>query len=351
MGDVSNVTAAKRDAIRAGVLDWYDVNRRILPWRALPDETPDPYRVWLSEIMLQQTTVPHAIPYFLEFTRRWPTVRDLADEADAAVMSAWAGLGYYARARNLLACARTVARDRAGVFPDTEAELRLLPGVGTYTAAAIAAIAFSRAANVVDGNVERVVARLFAVEEVLPKAKPRLKALADELALAERAADWPQALMDLGSTVCRPRAPLCLVCPIQRHCCAVATGDPARFPLKAKKAARPHRHGAVYILRRGEAVALVERPAKGLLGGMAGLPTSAWLDAPLSPGEARAGAPAPGDWRRLGSVEHVFTHFSLTLDVYETEIATRLAEVAWVDIAVARDSLPTVFRKALDLGA
>ena len=300
--------------------------------------------------MLQQTTVPHAIPYFLEFTRRWPTVSDLADEADAAVMSAWAGLGYYARARNLLACARAVARDLGGVFPDTEADLRLLPGVGAYTAAAIAAIAFSRQANVVDGNVERVVARLFAVEEALPKAKPRLKAVADGLALADRAADWPQALMDLGSTVCRPRAPLCLVCPLQPHCRAAATGDPARFPLKVKKAARPHRHGAAYLLRCGEQVVLVERPAKGLLGGMAGLPTSQWLDRPISPGDARAGAPVDGDWRLLGSVEHVFTHFSLTLDVYEAEVATRLRAFGWVAVAEARASLPTVFRKALDLG-
>lgn len=350
MADVSTLAAGARDEIRAGLLAWYDVNRRVLPWRAAPGEAADPYRVWLSEIMLQQTTVPHAIPYFLAFTRRWPTVRDLADEADGAVMSAWAGLGYYARARNLLACARAVARDHNGVFPDTEAELRLLPGVGAYTAAAIAAIAFSRPANVVDGNVERVVARLFAVEEALPKAKPRLKVLADGLSLADRAADWPQALMDLGSTVCRPRAPLCLVCPIQPHCRAAATGDPARFPLKAKKAARPHRHGAVYVLRCGEQVALVERPAKGLLGGMAGLPTSVWPDAPLTPEDARASAPVGGDWRLLGSVEHVFTHFSLTLDVYEAEIATKTADVAWVSVATARASLPTVFRKALDLG-
>jgi A/G-specific adenine glycosylase len=351
MADVSILAAGARDEIRASLLGWYDVNRRTLPWRAAPGETPDPYRVWLSEIMLQQTTVPHAIPYFVEFTSRWPTVRDLADEADATVMSAWAGLGYYARARNLLACARTVARDHGGVFPDTEAELRLLPGVGGYTAAAVAAIAFSRPANVVDGNVERVVARLFALEEALPKAKPRLKALADGLVLADRAADWPQALMDLGSTVCRPRAPLCLVCPIHAHCRAAATGDPARYPLKAKKAARPHRHGAVYILRCGNEVALVERPAKGLLGGMAGLPTSAWLDGPLSPKDARSHAPIEGEWLLLGSVEHVFTHFSLTLDVYEAEIATRLSDVAWVSVATARASLPTVFRKALDLGA
>jgi A/G-specific adenine glycosylase len=349
MADVSSVDPATRDAIRVALLAWYDVSRRDLPWRAKTGETPDPYRVWLSEIMLQQTTVPHAIPYFLEFTRRWPTVGDLADEVDAAVMSAWAGLGYYARARNLLACARTVARDHAALFPSTEAELRSLPGVGVYTAAAIAAIAFSRRANVVDGNVERVVARLFAVTEALPKAKPRLAALADGLVEADRAADWPQALMDLGSTVCRPRAPLCEVCPIEPHCRAAATDDPARFPLKVKKAARPHRHGVVYLLARDDMIAIVERPAKGLLGGMAGLPTSAWRDAPLSLDEVLANAPADGDWRPIGSVEHVFTHFSLTLEVYAADITTALPDVAWTDRSAARASLPTVFRKALDL--
>ena len=349
MADVSSLDPATRDAIRGALLAWYDLNRRALPWRARPGETPDPYRVWLSEIMLQQTTVPHAIPYFLEFTRRWPAVEDLAREADAAVMSAWAGLGYYARARNLLACARAVALDHDGVFPDTETELRRLPGVGGYTAAAIAAIAFSRRANVVDGNVERVVARLFAVEDALPKAKPRLNALANALVSAERAADWPQALMDLGSSTCRPRSPLCLVCPVQPQCLAAATGDPARFPVKAKKAPRPHRFGAVYILRRGDEVALVERPAKGLLGGMAGLPTSAWVDDSLSPDDVRAGVPADGAWRSLGSVEHVFTHFSLTLEVYEAEAGPTLSDIGWVDRTAARESLPTVFRKALDL--
>ena len=345
MADVSPLAGDARDDIRRRLLGWYDANRRVLPWRAKPDEVADPYRVWLSEIMLQQTTVPHAIPYFLEFTRRWPTVRDLADETDATVMSAWAGLGYYARARNLLACARVVARELGGVFPDTETELRTLPGVGGYTAAAIAAIAFARRANVVDGNVERVVSRLFAVEEALPKAKPRLTALADTLVEANRAMDWPQALMDLGSMVCRPRAPLCLVCPLQPRCRAAATGDPARFPVKVEKALRPHRHGAVYLLKRGNDVALIERPAKGLLGGMAGLPTSAWLDRPPS---SHAAAPAVAEWRALGSVEHVFTHFSLTLDVYEAEASARFTSFEWTPLDLARARLPTVFRKALD---
>jgi A/G-specific adenine glycosylase len=347
MADISSPDPARRDAIRHDLLAWYDVNRRALPWRATPGEIPDPYRVWLSEIMLQQTTVPHAVPYFLEFTRRWPTVRVLADAPDAEVMSAWAGLGYYARARNLLACARVVARDHGGVFPDTEGELRTLPGIGGYTAAAIAAIAFSRRANVVDGNVERVVARLFAVEEPLPKAKPRLAGLADTLVAADRAADWPQALMDLGSTVCRPRTPLCLLCPIQPHCLATASGDPARYPVKTKKALRPHRRGAVYILRHGDGIALVERPTRGLLGGMAGLPTTAWSEAPVDRGHS--GAPVAAEWRFVGSVEHVFTHFSLTLDVYEAEAAWSLEGFRWTDRQAARDCLPTLFRKALDL--
>ncbi len=299
--------------------------------------------------MLQQTTVPHAIPYFLTFTRRWPTVEALAAEADAAVMSAWAGLGYYARARNLLACARAVAFDHGGVFPSTEAELLTLPGVGGYTAAAIAAIAFSRAANVVDGNVERVVSRLFAVEEALPKAKPRLKALAGRFVASDRAADWPQALMDLGSTVCRPRSPLCLVCPVQTSCQAFARGDPSHYPIKAEKAARPRRHGAVYLLARGDDIAVVERPAKGLLGGMLGLPTSAWLFEPLSQDDVQRSAPAPGEWRLSGEIEHVFTHFSLTLRVYWAEPRQLAEGVRWLDRAAACQGLPTVFRKALDL--
>jgi A/G-specific adenine glycosylase len=212
-------------AIRRPLLAWYDAQARLLPWRVGPAERragvrPDPYRVWLSEVMLQQTTTPHAAPYFLEFTRRWPTVSALAAEEDAAVMSAWAGLGYYARARNLLACARAVADGHGGVFPDTEEGLRALPGVGAYTAAAVAAIAFDRAANVVDGNVERVMARLFAMETPLPDAKPELKALAGALVTGERPGDWAQALMDLGATVCRPKEPLCERCPVAASCLA-----------------------------------------------------------------------------------------------------------------------------------
>ena len=307
-------------AVRARLLDWYDANARALPWRTSPADRarglrPDPYRVWLSEIMLQQTTVPHATSYFLEFTRRWPTVGALAAAPEAEVMAAWAGLGYYARARNLIACARTVATVHGGLFPDTEAELLQLPGIGPYTAAAMAAIAFDRPANVVDGNVERVMARLFKLEEPLPDAKPELKRLATDFVSDGRPGDWAQALMDLGAVVCRPKAPLCDRCPLAQACAARAMGQPERYPLKIAKAERPRRHGAAFVLVHRGDVALVQRPPRGLLGGMLGLPTTDWRSAPFSAREALHQAPASADWRNLGGVEHVFTHFALTLEV------------------------------------
>ena len=334
------------DSLRAALLDWYDAHARGLPWRTGPHERaagvrPDPYRVWLSEVMLQQTTVPHATSYFLDFTRRWPTVGDLAAVEDGELMAAWAGLGYYARARNLLACARAVAGEHGGVFPDDEAALLALPGVGAYTAAAVAAIAFDRPANVVDGNVERVMARLFAVETPLPAAKPELKRLAASLVREDRPGDWAQALMDLGATVCRPKAPLCDRCPVAFGCAALGTGDPGRYPLKTKKAARPRRRGAVFVLRDGQGrVALERRPDKGLLGAMLGLPTSGWDEA----GAGVEAAPVQADWRATGSVEHVFTHFALTLTVFE---AAGQGDFIWTHEAEAAQALPSVFRKAL----
>jgi A/G-specific adenine glycosylase len=284
-------------ALRRSLLAWYDAHARTLPWRIGPAERragvrPDPYRIWLSEIMLQQTTTPHAAPYFLSFTARWPTVRALAAERDEEVMSAWAGLGYYARARNLLACARAVASGHGGFFPETEPGLLALPGVGAYTAAAVAAIAFDRPANVVDGNVERVMSRLFAVEAPLPTVKPELKRLAGTLVGEDRPGDWAQALMDLGATVCMPRTPLCDRCPVLNFCAAFARGDQASFPRKAKKAERPRRYGIVYVANRGGEVALVRRPPKGLLGGMLALPTSDWRPLTLSDEEARSSAPS-----------------------------------------------------------
>ena len=334
-------------SIRPRLLAWYDAHARALAWRAPPGEAGgiEPYRVWLSEVMLQQTTTAHATPYFLNFTARWPTVRDLAAAPDAEVMAAWAGLGYYARARNLLACARAVAGDHGGVFPDTEARLLALPGVGAYTAAAVAAIAFDRPANVVDGNVERVMARLFAVETPLPAARPELRRLAARFVTDHRPGDWAQALMDLGATICRPRSPLCGQCPLAADCAGFASAAPERFPLKAKKADKPRRHGVAWVIvdARGR-VALERRPAKGLLGGRLGLPTSDWSTVP----EART-PPFPGDWRDAGAVEHVFTHFALTLHV-RTAQATHLGAYDWRPAAEARSALPTVFAKALDRG-
>jgi A/G-specific adenine glycosylase len=338
------------DKLRSALFAWYDAHARELAWRVGPgagDVRADPYRVWLSEVMLQQTTVPHATPYFLKFTARWPTVVALADEQDGEVMAAWAGLGYYARARNLLACARAVAADHGGVFPDTEEGLRALPGLGPYTAAAVAAIAFDRATNVVDGNVERVMARLFAVETPLPDAKPQLKALAGGLVRDDRPGDWAQALMDLGATVCRPKSPLCERCPVSAFCAGLGTGAPETYPRKTKKAERPHRHGVAYVLTRGDEIALVLRPPKGLLGGMLALPTSEWRAAPFSEAQARAAAPVVADWRAVGEVEHVFTHFSLTLTVMRAEGQT--AEVIWSPRRDL-DGLPSVFLKAARAG-
>ena len=287
-------------ALRAALLDWYDHARRRLPWRAEPGEAPDAYRVWLSEIMLQQTTVTHATAYFLEFQARWPTVDSLADAPDAAVMGAWAGLGYYARARNLLACARTVTREHGGRFPSEATALRALPGVGDYTAAAIAAIAFDQPANVVDGNVERVISRLFAVKEALPRVKPQLRALANALATRERPGDWAQALMDLGATICRPKSPTCLVCPIAFACAARAEGVPGDYPRSEPKAERPNRQGAVFVLTCEDFVATVERPPRGLLGGMAALPTTAWTTDGHPEAAILAEAPTGGDWKAHG---------------------------------------------------
>lgn len=341
------LVADHRADLRADLLAWYDAAARLLPWRVGPavqaqGERPDPYKVWLSEIMLQQTTVPHATPYFVDFTRRWPRVEDLATAPEAEVMAAWAGLGYYARARNLIACARAVTERHGGVFPDSEAGLRALPGIGPYTAAAIAAIAFDRATNVVDGNVERVMSRLYAVETPLPAAKPELTALAAGLVTSDRPGDWAQALMDLGATVCKPKAPLCELCPLAAFCQARAAGRPETYPRKTKKADRPRRRGAAFLLLRGDEVALVQRPPKGLLGGMLGLPTTDW--GPDAPDLSQA--PVAAVWRPVGRIEHVFTHFNLTLEIYRAEgdgdfVWTRLEDLG---------ALPSVFLKAARAG-
>ena len=342
-------------ALRDALVRWYDADARDLPWRVRPAARQgglraDAYRVWLSEVMLQQTTTPHAAPYFHAFTTRWPTVADLAAAEDGEVMSAWAGLGYYARARNLLACARAVAAEHGGAFPDTEAGLRALPGLGPYTAAAVAAIAFDRPAVVVDGNVERVVARLFNVQAPLPGARAELRRLAGVLAPDQRPGDWAQATMDLGAVICRPRQPLCGRCPVAGFCAARAAGSPEQLPRKNAKPDRPRRYGVAYVALRDGAVALVRRPAKGLLGGMLALPTSEWRATRFTPVQAVAAAPMAAAWVSVGEVEHVFTHFALTLTVLRAEVGGLEEAVEWSPGEMGARGLPTVFRKALEAG-
>lgn len=334
-------------ALRVALLDWYDTNARALAWRTPPGSVApiDPYRVWLSEIMLQQTTVAAVGPYFARFLNLWPTVEALAAAPREDVLRAWAGLGYYSRARNLHAAAAAVAAQ--GGFPADEAALRALPGVGPYTAAAVASIAFGRSANVVDGNVERVMARLHAVGTPLPDAKAELAALAARYVTADRPGDWAQALMDLGATVCTPRSPGCDRCPVAFACAAKAGGAPETYPRRKAKPARPERHGVAFRLRRGGDILLVRRADKGLLGGMAGLPTTPWREKTWSLAEALDHAPARVDWRESGMVRHVFTHFTLMLAVWTAE---GVADGDWRPAnAVAALGLPTVFRKAAQL--
>ena len=333
------------------LLAWYDVHHRTLPWRAPPGTpAPDPYRVWLSEVMLQQTTVAAVRAAFLRFTTRWPTVADLAAADDADLMAAWAGLGYYARARNLLACARAVVADHGGRFPDTEAALLTLPGVGAYTAAAIAGIAFGRRAVIVDANVERVVSRLCAIATPLPASRPAIRIATAALTPDARSGDFAQAMMDLGSGICTPRAPACAICPLRPCCAAVRTADPAQFPVKAVKKAKPDRHGHVWWIERGDAVLLVRRPARGLLGGMRALPTGAWEAMPTA-----ETPPIQADWSRVpGGIVHVFTHFRLTLTLFRTvvirdiapELPADLHAVWWPRADLAAAGLPTLFAKA-----
>ncbi len=327
------------------LLEWYDTQARVLPWRSPPGEPPpEPYRVWLSEVMLQQTTTAAVAPYFAAFTRRWPTVEALAAADEAEIMGAWAGLGYYARARNLIACARAVAE--LGAFPDTEAALRRLPGVGDYTAAAVAAIASGRRAVVVDANVERVVARLFAIEEPLPGARRAIRAAAGEITPDERAGDFAQAMMDLGATICTSRSPRCLVCPLRGDCAALAQGDPARLPVKAAKAAKPQRVGRVFWIERDAAVWLVRRPAQGMLGGMRALPDDGWT----ARRDGDAVPPVEGTWTPLGLVRHGFTHFDLELSVLGTTAAGELTDGEWWALdRLDSAGLPTLFAKAATL--
>lgn len=338
--------------LAARLLAWYDRHARDMPWRIGPADRaagirPDPYRVWLSEVMLQQTTVAAVRDYFRRFTDRWPTVTDLAAAEDAEVMAEWAGLGYYARARNLLACARAVAAT-GGRFPDNRAALLALPGIGPYTAAAIASIAFDEPATVVDGNVERVMARLFAVRTPLPAAKPELVALASGLTPRERPGDYAQAVMDLGATICTPRAPACGICPWMDDCAARAEGIQAALPAKTAKPPKPVRTGTLWLARRSDGAWLLEtRPERGLLGGMPGFPGDGWDG---------AGGPAPLDldWQPVGEVRHTFTHFHLILTLLAAPAppGTNPRRGSFADPRTFRpQGLPTLMRKAHDLAA
>jgi len=324
------------------LLQWYDRHARVLPWRSPPGApAPDAYRVWLSEVMLQQTTVAAVKPYYERFLARWPTVEALASADDAELMAAWAGLGYYSRARNLLACARTVVAEYGGRFPASAAALKKLPGIGDYTAAAIAAIAFGEPAAVIDGNVERVVARLFALD-----SKGALRVEAAKITPAERPGDYAQAMMDLGATICTPKKPACAICPVRSDCRAFALGMQEAYPVKPPKVARPHRRGFAFWAESDGHVLLVTRPAKGLLGGMRALPTGAWNDAP-----DLKEAPFAADWRVLDRpVRHVFTHFSLDLTVACARVRRGNEAGEWWPIdRLGEAGLPTLFDKAARL--
>jgi A/G-specific adenine glycosylase len=335
------------------LLAWYDRHRRSLPWRAAPGERQDPYRVWLSEIMLQQTTVKAVGPYYARFLARWPTVEALAGAALEDVLKVWAGLGYYARARNLHACAKAVVERHGGSFPQNESELRTLPGIGDYTAAAIAAIAFDVQAMPVDGNIERVVTRLFAVADELPGAKPEVRRLAAPLMPPMRTGDFAQALMDLGAGICTPKKPLCAFCPWNGDCTAFAEGNQESFPRKAEKAAGRLRRGAAFVVSRADGAVLARtRPAKGLLGGMTEVPTTEWSHG-FDIETALEDAPVErATWRRLpGVVAHTFTHFPLELVVYRATVGARTRAptgMRWIAASeLAGEAFPNVMRKVL----
>lgn len=350
MRENRNIDAEKASA---ALLAWYDANARIMPWRVSPadraaGQRPDPYAVWLSEVMLQQTTVAAVAGYFLRFTTRWPTVDALAGADDGDVMGEWAGLGYYARARNLLKCARAVRDVHGGVFPDSYADLLALPGIGPYTAAAVAAIAFDRAEVVVDGNVERVMARLFDIHAALPSAKPELKTRAAGLTPRRRPGDYAQAVMDLGATICTTRSPGCGLCPLRDPCRARRAGTAPDLPKRVAKKPKPTRHGIVYLARSATGDWLLQRrPDRGLLGGMLGWPTSDWTETP------KDHPPFAADWQTLpGEVRHTFTHFHLILRVRTAMLPVDCTPAIGFLVprqAFRRSDLPTVMRKAYDL--
>jgi len=348
------ITASEAAAL---LLPWYDRHHRDLPWRVSPPMArqgivADPYHVWLSEVMLQQTTVQAVRAYFDKFLRLWPTVEDLASAETEDVMKAWAGLGYYARARNLKKCAEAVSREHGGRFPDTEERLKALPGIGDYTAAAVAAIAFNRRSAVLDGNVERVISRLYAIEAPLPAAKPRMRQLTAELTPADRPGDFAQAMMDLGATICTPKRPACSLCPFRAKCLALQNADPETFPRKAAKKEKPLRLGAAFVaIDQAEAVYLRKRPEAGLLGGMTEVPGTDWT-ARRDGATTLEAQPFAADWQSCGAVSHVFTHFELRLSVYRANVIAALPGVDgwWEPIdSLKSQALPTVMKKAIAL--
>ena len=339
------------DPSAADLLGWYDSHRRRLPWRHPPGEAADPYRIWLSEIMLQQTTVTAVMPYYHRFVQLFPTVQALAAAAEEEVLAAWAGLGYYARARNLHACAKAVAV--AGGFPRTVAGLRALPGIGAYTSVAVAAIAFGVPGIPIDGNVERVASRLFAITAPLPDSRGAIAVAAAQLGedpgAQARPSDFAQALFDLGATICTPRDPACILCPLAAGCRARRAGIAGELPRKAAKKPRPRRHGAHFWLTDAAGqVLLRRRPPRGLLGGMTELPGTAWRAEPWPEAEAIAAAPAPAPWRRVGQAFHGLTHFELVIDVYAADVPEIRAE-GFLRPAAALDgeALPSVMRKCV----
>ena len=338
---------ASIETISDALLAWYDIHARVLPWRSPPGKpAPEPYRVWLSEVMLQQTTVVAVKPYFAKFTQRWPTVEALAAAPGEEVMAAWAGLGYYSRARNLVKCASTVAK--LGAFPSTEAELRKLPGLGAYTAAAVAAIAFGRRAVVVDANVERVVSRLFAIEEPLPGSRRIIRARADSITPGERSGDFAQAIMDLGSGICTSRDPKCSLCPLSTDCLAKQMGDQGRLPVKAPNKTKPTRKGAAFWIECEGKVWLEKRQGTGMLGGMRALPDDGWTARKNGSDEA----PFDAEWESAGQVRHTFTHAHLEMSVFSAKVTAALPQCdgAWWPIdQIDEAGLPTLYAKAARL--
>lgn len=342
------------------LLSWYDEKGRSLPWRIRPEDrqsgaVPNPYKIWLSEIMCQQTTVAAVIPYWEKFTSQWPSVGALANADIDVVLTAWAGLGYYARARNLHKCANIIASEMNGKFPKSETDLLKLPGIGPYSAAAIAAICSEAPTNVVDGNVERVMARLHAVETKLPHAKPTLKGLAAHYVAPDRASDWPQALMDLGARICRPKSPKCELCPLSDFCLARQKGDPQIYPKRMPKVKRPSRFGAAFYLVLGDKVLLEKRPSSGLLGGMMQLPGTEWLGEMQNEADILAAAPTARNWEKIdNTVVHVFTHFTLELKIYRATIAKSDINIAahqvWAELdRLENFALPSLMQKAVKL--